>query len=453
MTAASTRKNPDSDTPRTRAAVNRVVLEILNGMAERRSGVKGHPVKTPSLGADTMTVEGSRPHVRWMVLGLLLAACGAPAVVPSASPSTTPPPPDASTLRTTTTSQGVTTTVVDDCADVSFRFPPIDFDAVDYIIPMGTHSEFKGGVPIPKIYLVMADISVAREVRTVADSVLYQVLYRKEPDGRADAGVSFAVCGGTDNEATLGYSYGHVTELPDWIMQLIEAGTCDTAPEGSVDCRWEGQVEVAAGELVGHAGGAYSRAAALDFMVVDRRFTADLIGPPTFYNGMENNVCPVDLYDDPGLVAGFQELLARSSVWEPLCGTVDFDLVGKLQGPWFHPDDLPGARLNQARVVGFWPSVVGAEGMGVVTSPPVDSKPRYFVYGEGSHNTDPSLVAPGTGVHCYDGFFDHPLAGEPVDGHILVRMESPGEITLAEGPGPCPEGEWVIEDPQVWVRP
>ncbi|RMH38870.1 MAG: hypothetical protein D6689_18250 [Deltaproteobacteria bacterium] len=329
------------------------------------------------------------------------------------------------------------------CAEFAFSVPPMDLAAIATIIPIGSLGNYKGGVPIPKTYQTLADRSVAAEVRAPADLTLFRLFHHRNPDGSYDAGLLLAACG-ADIDAPVVVELSHVTAYAPRVAALLADASCDEQPDGAMDCDWQGDVPVAAGEPLGAAGGPTATSAnALDFGVTDRRAPpADLIGSPEFWKGLEYARCPYDYFGDEALRAGYDELLARGGAREPRCGTLELGVVGALQGPWFSAEvGVDAARINQTPVVGFYPAVENASREAINAFFGWDASLLAYYEAEhgGRRNRAAAEVVPGPDLYCYDDLKAHPLTDDPLPGHALVRVDSAGQMWFEYVPdGPCP---------------
>lgn len=345
-----------------------------------------------------------------------------------------------------------------DCDGFSFITIPLAFESIFSIIPIGTHEPRKGSVPIDHAYMVLSNKLVAAPIYAPADATLYNLIFTTWSNGTHDGGMNFAACGGSINEATITFAFGHVTTFSDTIKALLDSEGACVQSAGATTCRWEGSFSVNEGDLLGYAGGPQATtSSALDFGMIDRRIPdPGLIGPPSFYKGQQFTVCPFD-YFPADMKTQYEVKLNWESRYNPLCGTIDVGIEGKLQGPWFHEDtDLNNAKQNQDKVAGFYPEMRSNSRL-VMTrwNSMNDVAIRYFNFASsGNINRNFADVSADGAIYCYDSFVSHPLTNDSLPGHVMVQMTGPKTLKMEEAAsGNCPSNPAFSNNAVNYLRP
>jgi len=218
-----------------------------------------------------------------------------------------------------------------------FSVDPLPSDAYSQIDPLGATNPSGHTFPTVHTYMMLQDSSQAREVNAPADITISNIsVVENLTAGGTDYSLNFAPC----PEVT-GY-FDHLSAVNETLQnQLTGAGNCQQYVAGTDEYRFcchSVSVEVAAGTLLGSAGGGMGQnSAALDFGLRDSRST------PLWYANLErlvnsdqlHVVCPYDYYVPgpvkAGLVAKFG--VARQDL--PICGSVAHDVADTAQGRWY----------------------------------------------------------------------------------------------------------------------
>ena len=204
------------------------------------------------------------------------------------------------------------------------------------------------------------------------------------------------------------------------------------------------ELELEAGEQVGFNSG---RAAALDIGAFDiTTETIKFLHPSLYGEEATGAVCVLDLYPEDQRSEMLQLLGDNNGLRtaEPICGVLDYTVVGTLQGDWFNEiGDIPLQDFNIAFVYDEVLPDVPVISIGFV--PGIESYARRFVPRDGGRVNLPFIdVEAGAGVYCYQDFEDefgrpgpatHLLVEVPEDGQLLVRAEAGVE---------CGDGPWQI---------
>lgn len=146
------------------------------------------------------------------------------------------------------------------------------------------------------------------------------------------------------------------------------------------------------------------------------------------------------------VVIGPGKLIRRTAA--PVCGTVNQDVVGMLQGMWFSSkldkNDTSGnvggtgqglAFLHNNIDPGVGEVSIGGEFIGNISGV-MPFNPRH----SGTINREPSEVKAGGGVYCYQGDATSAM-NQPADGSVLVQVVDAHHIKAEHQSGPCTTSE------------
>ena len=292
--------------------------------------------------------------------------------------------------------------------------------------------------PPNPVYAIAAGQLVSINVSKVTTSLSGQEVSYEE------YGFDIAVCEG------LRVRYGHVGPVSDRILASIadlEGFNCNAYSTGAfaVDsCTYAPGLELEAGEQVGFNSG---RSAALDIGAFDITTEAIKFLHPSLY-GEEatGSVCVLDLYPEEQR-SEMLKLLGDNNGFrtaEPICGVLDYTIVGTLQGDWFDEiGDFPQQDLNIAFVYDEVLSDVPVISIGFV--PGIPSYAHRFSEREGGRVNLPFIeVEAGAGVYCYQDFVDDFARPGPAT-HLLVEVPEAGRLLVqAEDGVECGTGPWQI---------
>ncbi|MDH5778410.1 MAG: hypothetical protein OEZ33_09375, partial [Gammaproteobacteria bacterium] len=183
------------------------------------------------------------------------------------------------------------------------------------------------------------------------------------------------------------------------------------------------RIPVQAGQLIGSVGrhnpdDPKGHINAVDFGVQDRRSTFNVISPEYYQaNNWLNTVCPFDYYDvSPDSTLGPREILESESLalGAHICGLIEQDVAGSLQGVWFAADNLPtkdNINENNALTLGL-PFTFDANVFVFGSQFPEDKQKVYaFINDDGSYysswiNTRFERANNLGAIYCYDRLFE-----------------------------------------------
>ena len=253
----------------------------------------------------------------------------------------------------------------------------------------------------------------------------------------------FAIC-----QDVFGY-FGHIDEASPFLLDIIEDSGCPAgAQAGSRDCSVEVLEPMAAGATLGPV----RTTGNFDLGLWDMRKQRTIANLDRFAGRSRYIQCPLEYFSSP-LEAQLFDLLERDD--DNPCGTVSYDIVGTLQGNWFH-EGLRFVETNRAVFFGD-DNLDSDRGVvsvgGVLTDPGVMQLTQQSA---GSINRRFDQVTPDGQVYCYerDGTGrseQYTSPGNLLPGHLLVRMVSDAQVQLEYQDGSCGLDQ-LLENPTTYVR-
>lgn len=244
--------------------------------------------------------------------------------------------------------------------------------------------------------------------------------------------------------ADVGIQFGHVEALDAGLAARLGpiSGSCQQYSTGGQtyrNCRQAVNVEVAAGDAIGTAGGVVGQNA-LDVGGWDLRTAPMAYANPTRLDGQRLHiVCPVDYFAQPvrdALRSRFGDYLgAVLRTAEPRCGEVMQDVPGTAQGKWYRaatptsPEDphlaLVHDNVDPTRAAFSVGTSVPGLGPGVLA---------FFPTSAGQVGRDFRDVVPGS-IYCWD------LTG----GRAILQLTSATALQLQFDAGAsCGAGPWTL---------
>lgn len=236
--------------------------------------------------------------------------------------------------------------------------------------------------------------------------------------------------------------YGHVSDLEAGLLSAIGAITsnCQTYSTGGSTfnyCEKDVDIALAAGQNLGKAGGHVGQNA-LD------------VGLVKYGTGPEAEFfCPLD-YCTPALKAQLESRLSNHNgtalrTTPPLCGQINQNLAGTLQGQWFkkgqpkYPED-PHIAFVHDNVNPAKPAIsVGTSQTGLSSG-----VYTFTITGSGTTNRDFNSAVPGS-IYCYQNI------GPAV--HLIVEFVSADEIKVeAKAGAACVGGETFTANAVLYTR-
>ncbi len=348
------------------------------------------------------------------------------------------------------------------CAAYPFTVSPIAIGNFTSIAPLGNVNP--GGehiLPTNHLYFsfpVSANGSALPEavpVYSPGNVTIYDVQvsdYLNSSGGivQTDYSVMFSVCPNVS-----GY-FNHIITLSSILQSELTNETCSQDFPISIgtitsirNCDYKLNVPIAAGTVIGTAGGTSNQAggAAMDFGLTDTRVKLQFANQSRYTSVYNDSVCPIDYYT-PAMQAELDSYFSDYSYSQhngswPVCGEVDQDIKGTLQGNWFHGGvnlNSPNVWANELSIIHDngnpadyiidWGGTIAPAGM-------ISFTPSY----NGTQNVEPGLVKPSPKVYCYGNY------------GIYIMAELPNNDTLEVqyGVGSCPSNP-VFSNATVYSR-
>jgi hypothetical protein len=244
--------------------------------------------------------------------------------------------------------------------------------------------------------------------------------------------------------------YGHVGPVSDRILESIDdldSFNCNAYSTGAfaVDgCSYAPFLELTAGEQIGFNSG---RAAALDIGVFDTTTqTIDFTHPELVGEEARGSLCLLDQYPESQR-AELAAILGDGNILrtvDPICGVLNFDVAGTLQGGWYNQlDQFASEDLNIAFV---YDQVIPDQPIiSVGFVPGISSEAhRFDPRDDGRVNRRFLEIKSGAGVYCYQDLRDRFDRSHP-ETHLLVEIPEAGRLLVsAEDGTSCGSGSWEI---------
>jgi len=376
--------------------------------------------------------------------------------------------------QTTNSSPPADEAVIPDCPadpnDPLFDYPPLALTDFDTIVPLGNLNPPSHTFPTDHIYfyLLRSDpsnhnsaplvVPVYSPGRIWITGVATSEHVSAIPP-YIDYSLYFSPC-----RQVRGY-FLHVQSLEPALLEKIgsfDDDHCNTYETGGQTYRrcskWDLKVEIQSGEVIGSAGGQAGQNA-LDMGAYDARVAPlEYVNPSVFYTDRDgfdllHIVCPMDYYAEELRV----ELLSRFGGWgddlrtvEPICGQVEQDEPGTVQGKWY----LPGEPVpfpedpHIALVHDNVDPTIGAFSVG--NSLPSLKSGVYFFnpVNEGFVNRDFDQVVADDDIYCYELYVSgggH--APRSVPSIILIHLITDTTLRIeAQSASSCGSGPWEFTE-------
>ena len=345
-----------------------------------------------------------------------------------------------------------------------FSVSPVARKDVAGFVPLGNVAPPGGHVfPTDHIYyhVVREDPddwrtnTIKADVFAPGDITITQITAQEKishPDVDDDYGMRFFPC------AEIQGFFIHLTSISEPIRAAFdeaEARDCNEYATGDGTyrtCEKSLNIELAAGDLVGTAGGGYNKNA-LDLGVIDERRDPHPYANPDRWPKQTTYIqCPLDYFTEDvrdewvPLFGSHDGKNARSV--EPVCGAVEQDEPGTAQGVWIQPgqqDTFP-EDPHLALVHDNYDGTQGVFSIGREMPPSITSDLlRFDPKHEGNVNRDFDEVVPGS-VYCYEELRPHNSFENPNAGYtIVLELENETTLRIADRAAPtCGTGPWEL---------
>lgn len=342
---------------------------------------------------------------------------------------------------------------------------PTDLAPVDYLVPLGNIGPPDHTVPTDHIYYTFK--------RTDPSSLDSPIVELKSPGkiritslNRQTASINGKVR--TDDYhifwqscRQVNASFDHIVKLSPRLEALANGASCqDTHPRPTDTYRYcEKDVDILLqpGESIGEVGGPGHPG--FDIGATDSRQPALVYANPSRYGSKPDHTsCPIDLFAEP-VKSQLMGLFKRTV--PPVCGQVDQDKAGTLQGNWYSFKGGLGGVETWAKSLAlvhdnFDPSqgIVSVGGLNGFVG-----RVQFTPQSSGDLNREFSQVIPGQTVYCYQ--IDHPSNGQPPVGvsqppqenhSLLVQLVSDSELKIQVQNGACGPAPYSLSSPTSYYR-
>lgn len=323
-----------------------------------------------------------------------------------------------------------------------FSSSPLDEASFVAILPLGLAEGPNHTLPTGHTYIAMADKSIAQPIYAPVDATIYRVRYATNSNSNTTSyTINFAPC------ANMSAHFGHVTSLASSISSQIVFDDSECSVTGDVtDCTKEGmEISISAGEVIAYIGGPTEDGSAnLDFGLLDSRVTTyELLGTTTQERALYNPhvVCPYDYYSDSGLMSLFDSRLTSGFqvAGDPLCGTIDTDVVSHAQGRWYNQDEALTSELAHIHLGPHFRNP-NKGNFSIGSQNDLDGAVYVFtLQSSGVVNRDFADVSSDGNIYCYENLADSVFSSNNVSGYVFLTMPDDSSITLEYvASGSCP---------------
>lgn len=331
-----------------------------------------------------------------------------------------------------------------------FTRAPIEPADLLAITPLGNFNPPDHTIPTDHMYFVLKnhteiEPSAARRVIAPSDLTITRMSQSTAEYANGlesnDYSLDFSVCGAVQGK------FGHVTRLAPAIQALVanKKPTCHTShprPDDSyVYCNYELRENITAGTELGEAGG--GTATGLDVWLTDTRPKPLVFANPDRYRNDQLAVaCPIEYFADTiraTLSAKLGDGLQQRTE-EPICGTINYDLPGTLQGNWLAGDGLIDQPENWSKSLTFGFDNIDPS-ISVISIGGLISQPGVLVFASQDTGTTNRRFADVTAdgkIYCYETTARRHQGRTDFTGQrLLVQLTSPAAMQTEVQAGSC----------------
>ena len=336
------------------------------------------------------------------------------------------------------------------CTDRPLSVLPLPREKILGVVPLGHLNPPEHTQPTDHVYLsipgYLEGAAPSVDLHSAGDGRLVRVSrmdYDQDGATWSDWNLTIAVCDGRE------IRYGHVSTVTAEIQQAANAsrtGRCDTYGYGESQyqyCSADVSVDVAAGDLVGTAGGLGTPNTALDLWAYDNE-----MAPLAFINSAAQPsdarqvTCPLDWFSEDlsQFLYGIRHevhlgasLPADAGVG---CGKVLNDVVGTAKGLWYSVTEVEGTWQNQLALVD---DNTRTDHQAVSVASTV-SDPGYWIFAAGATGTvnrDFAGVQAGQGIHCYSSFTPESSGTQAATDRFLIEVVDDDTLRIERQTGGC----------------
>jgi len=346
-------------------------------------------------------------------LALIAVACGSTAETIAPAATTTAPAhnPDTTTSQPATSAPEQTppsTEAPSDCRPETFRYPPVDLDAVEYLTPFGLMTD-SHVTPVDHQYFQnFKDPERHIDVYSPADGRIMSIQHFGVPVTEDRAGIVDDYRLEIRHTCSVSSAFIHITTLEPRIAR--------EAPETGGHTPTD--IPVTAGEKIGW----FTKN--VDYNIIDLEYESDGIVDPASYERepWKTHVPDTFAYFTPEIAAKMESLSLRST--EPRGGVFTLDIDGRLVGNWFEEGTGGYGGNDPMRYWGghlaFAYNHIDPSMIMISIGTWIDRSQQFAVLGNGP---DPATVGVDSG----------PIIYELVDWDYLVGDQRWDRVTFAEG--------------------
>ena len=211
------------------------------------------------------------------------------------------------------------------CEGVQFTVPMVDLDEIREITPLGNLNPPEHTLPTEHTYVHLESTGV--ELRAPADIRVTSISYTGYvQEDRRDYAIDYELC-----DDVVGY-FLHIKTITPELEELLEDCEKHVYGDGKYENCWaRADLNLKAGDKIGTVGN--DRQGNFDVGAADFRITLDYANPSRYEHRSPSIVCAYDYYDDENKEAFYSKLDRNLT---PLCGEVNQDIPGTLQGNWYY---------------------------------------------------------------------------------------------------------------------
>lgn len=336
-----------------------------------------------------------------------------------------------------------------ECDDRYYSVPIVDIDEISSITPLGNLNPPEHTTPTNHMYINLNSVGVP--LKAPGDIVVTSISSSENKErGTTDYSLEFSLC-----KDVHGY-FIHIKTLTPELLGLLTEDNCELYGEGNKykNC-WAGvQKKLKAGDIIGTVGN--SQQGNFDFGTYDTRTQLDYVNPDRYAPPGDSSskslslVCPLDYYSEPYKQNLFDKVERQKL---PICGEVEQDVAGTLQGNWFFGDASATApeSWNSHLTFGYEntdPDIAVISIGGVFTRFGTFS---FLQKTDGRINRAFDEVKPDGQTYCYESADNVASESPRTDGKVLVKLVSDTELQIEHQPGSC-SGDYSFTNPTTYER-
>ena len=330
-----------------------------------------------------------------------------------------------------------------ECSGQQYSVALVDIDKIDSVTPLGNLNPPEHTNPTEHMYIGLTENGVT--LLAPGDMTITSISSSENKERRStDYSLDFSLC-----KDVHGY-FIHIKTLTPELQGLLTEDNCELYGEGNKykNC-WAGvQKKLKAGDIIGTVSD--SQQGNFDFGTYDLRVTNDFANPDRYRSRSPNIVCPFDYYT-AALKDAFYKKLDRNK--NPVCGQINYDVAGTLQGNWFIGDTTPDMPEGWNKILSFAKSNFDPD-VAVISIGGVFTNPSTYSFSPttgGFTNRAFDEVKPDGNIYCYESDPDAYSEKKSTSGKIIVKLVSDTELSIEHQSGSC-EGNYSLANPTIYER-